>query len=128
MSEILIQYVLILLLVSGLGYLVYLLKDNDINFREDYYGLDYIILGSLSAEEATPENVKKIIRIVSDGVQYVEINYKNSANTFKEQEAIVKSKDTISLIGFKSNIDNDSLKYLTRLAAALLPPTNKVEE
>ncbi|MBU3190771.1 hypothetical protein K9O30_14890 [Clostridium bowmanii] len=128
MSEILIEYVLILLLVSGLGYLVYLLKDNDVNFREDYYGLEYIILGSLSAEEATPENIKKILRIVSDGVQYVEINYKNSANTVKEQEAIVKSKDAISLIGFKSNIDNDSLKYLTRLAVALLPPTNKLEK
>ena len=59
MSEIIIEYVLILSLVSGLGYLVYLLKDNDVNFREDYYGLDYIILGSLSAQEATPENIKK---------------------------------------------------------------------
>ncbi|MGV8982722.1 hypothetical protein [Clostridium sp.] len=126
MSEILIQYVLILLLVAGLGYLVYLLRDNDINFREDYYGLDYVILGSLSAEESTAEITKKILRIISDQVQYVEINYKNSANTFKEQEAIEKSKETISLMNFKSKIDNDSLKYLIRLAVALLPPTNKV--
>ena len=58
----------------------------------------------------------------------MEINYKNSENTFKEEEAIVKSKNAISLIGFEGNIDNDSLKYLTRLAVALLPPTNKVEE
>ena len=128
MSEIFIQYVLILLLVIGLGYLIYLLRDSDINFREDYYGLEYVILGYLSAQEATTENVKKIIRAISDGVQYAESNYRNSENIFKEQEAINKAKETIRSINLKSNIDNDSLKYLTRLAAALLPPTNKVVE
>ena len=128
MVEIIIQYVLIVLLVTGLGYLVYLLKDKDINIKDDYFGLAYVILGSLAAGEATPENVKKIIRIISDAVQYVETNYKNGENIFKEEKAIKMAKDAISLLGFQSNIDGESLKYLIRLAAALLPPTNKIVE
>ena len=125
MVEIVIQYVLILLLVSGLGYLVYLLKDKDINLKEDYFGLAYVILGGLSASESTPENAKRIIRIVSGVVQYIESNYKNSENTFKEEKAINMAKDAIGLLNFQSNIDTESLKYLIRLAAAILPATNK---
>ena len=125
MVEIIIQYVLILLLVTGLGYLVYLLKDKDINIKEDYFGLAYVILGGLSASESTPENVKRIIRIVSGVVQYIEANYKNSENTYKEEKAINMAKDAIGLLNFQSNIDTESLKYLIRLAAAILPATNK---
>jgi hypothetical protein len=119
--EIILQYILILLLVTGLGYLVYLLSDKDINIVDDYFGLAYVILGSLSDDEATVYNVKKIIRIISKTVQYVETNYKNSENTFKEAEAIKIAKHAIYLLNFKSNIDDESLRYLVRLAATLLP-------
>jgi len=125
MVEIIIQYVLIVLLVTGLGYLAYLLKDKDLNLKDDYFGLAYIILGSLSASESTPENAKKIIRIVSKAVQYVETNYRNSENALKEEEAIKIAKDDTSLLDFQINVDDESLKYLVRIAAALLPPTNK---
>ena len=128
MTEIIIQYTLIVLLVIGLGYLVYLLRDKDIDIKDDYFGLANVILGSLIASEATPENVKKIIRVVSGAVQYVEANYKNSENTFKEEVAIKMAKDASSLLNFQSKIDSESLKYLIRLAAALLPPTNKEHE
>ncbi|MBZ9688133.1 hypothetical protein G9F72_017505 [Clostridium estertheticum] len=128
MIEIVIQYVLILLLVLGLGYLVYLLKDKDINIQEDYFGLAYVILGGLSASEATRENEKRIIKIVSAVVQYVESNYKNSENAFKEEKAIKMAKNAIGLLNFQSNIDSESLKYLVRLAAAILPTTDKIIE
>lgn len=129
MVEIIVQYVLIVLLVTGLGYLVYLLKDNGMIIKDDYFGFAYVILGSLLASEATPENLKAIIRIVSAAVRYVETNYKNSENTFKEEEAIRMAKKDISLLSFQNNIDDESIKYLTRLAAAALPPTNKeIEE
>lgn len=129
MVEIIIQYVLVVLLVTGLGYLVYLLKDKGINIKEDYFGFAYIILGSLLASEATPQNIKLIIRIVSAAVKHVETNYKNSENTFKEEEAIRMAKNDIALLGFQNRIDDESIKYLTRLAAASLPPTNKkIEE
>jgi hypothetical protein len=126
--EIIIQYVLIVILVTGLGYLVYLLKDKGINIKEDYFGFAYVILGSLLASEATPQNIKLIIRIVSAAVKYVETNYKNSENTFKEGEAIRMAKNDIELLGFQNRVDDESIKYLTRLAAASLPPTNKVIE
>ncbi|MFT5873577.1 MAG: hypothetical protein ACI8WT_002524 [Clostridium sp.] len=125
MADIIIQYVLIVLLVTGLGYLAYLLKDRDINIKDDYFGLANVILGSLVDSESTPENAKKIIRIISKAVQYVETNYKNSENTFKEEEAIKLTKDDLRLMNFESNIDGESIKYLIRLAAAVLPPTNK---
>lgn len=125
MVEIITQYVLIVLLAMGLGYLAYLLKEKGINIKDDYFGLDYIILGSLTALESTPENAKTIIRIVSKAVQYVETNYKNSENTLKEEEAIKIVKEGTSLLNFQKNVDDESVKYLIRLAAALLPPTNK---
>ncbi|MGH4050955.1 MAG: hypothetical protein ACREVX_06325 [Clostridium sp.] len=125
MVEIIIQYVLIILLVAGLAYLAYLLKDKDINLKEDYFGLAYIILGSLATNESTPENAKKIIRIVSKAVQFVENNYRNSENTFKEKEAIKIAKGWTTSLNFQINVDDESLKYLVRIAAALLPPTNK---
>jgi len=128
MVDIILQYVLILLLVVGLGYLVYLLKDKDINLQEDYYGLAYVILGGLSASEASPENEKRIIRIVSGMVQYVEENYKNSENGFKEDKAINMITNAIELLNFQSNIDTESLKHLVRLATAMLPATNKIIE
>ena len=128
MVEIIIKYVLIVLLVIGLGYLAYLLKDKDKNFKDDYFGFDYIILGSLTVSESTPENAKTIIRIISEAVRYVEINYSNSENALKEEEAIKRTKDSVSDLSFKNNIDDESLKHLIRLAAALLPPTNKIIE
>ena len=129
MVEIIIQYVLIVLLVTGLGYLVYLLKDKGMNIKDDYFGFAYVILGSLLAIDATPQNAKIIIRIVSTAVRFVETNYKNSENTFKEKEAIRMAKNDIRLLNFQNNIDDESLRYLTRLAAASLPPTNKkIEE
>lgn len=128
MLEIIIQYVLVVLLVIGLGYLVYLLKDRDVNLKDDYFGFAYVILGGLSADESTPETVKKIIRIISNAVQYVETNYKDSDNILKEEEAISMAVEAISLLEFKSSIDVESLRYLIRVAAALLPATNKTIE
>jgi hypothetical protein len=125
MVEIIIQYILIVILVIGLGYLAYLLKDKNLNTKDDYFGLANVVLGSLSASEYTPENVKKVIRIISKAVQFVETNYKNNENTLKEKEAIKIAKEGTNLLNFQINVDEESLKYLVRIAAALLPPTNK---
>jgi hypothetical protein len=125
MVEIIIQYILIVLLVIGLGYLAYLLKDKNQNIKDDYFGLANVILGSLSASEFTPQNAKIIIRIISKAVQFVETNYRNSENTLKEKEAIKIAKEGTNSLSFNINVDEESLKYLVRIAAALLPPTNK---
>jgi len=124
MVEIIIQYILILLLVIGLGYLVYLLKDNEVNIVDDYYGLNYVILGSLSEGESTAENVKQIIRTISQTVEYVETNYSCEDNKFKEEKAIKMAKNATNLLCFQGNIDDESIKYLVRLAVALSTSTN----
>ncbi|MBU3157003.1 hypothetical protein [Clostridium estertheticum] len=126
MVEIIIQYILIVLLVMGLAYLAYLLKDKDSNLKDDYFGFASVILGSLTTSESTPENAKTILRIISQVVQNIETNYRNSDNALKEEKAIQLAKDATSLLGFKKNIDGESLKYLIRVAAALLPATNKM--
>ncbi|MBU3159093.1 hypothetical protein KPL37_04880 [Clostridium frigoris] len=126
MAEIIIQYVLIVFLVIGLGYLAYLLKDKDNNLKDDYFGFASVILGSLANSESTPANAKIILRIISQVVQFVETNYKNSDNALKEEKAIQLAKDSTSVLSFKDNIDSESLKYLIRVAVALLPPTNKI--
>ncbi|MBU3202148.1 hypothetical protein LL037_20105 [Clostridium estertheticum] len=126
MVEIIIQYVLIVLLVMGLAYLAYLLKDKDSNLKDDYFGFASVILGCLTTSESTPENAKIILRIISQVVQNIETNYRNSDNALKEEKAIQLAKDATSLLGFKKNIDGESLKYLIRVAAALLPATNKM--
>ena len=126
MEEIIIQYVLIVLLVLGLGYLAYLLKEKGINLKDDYFGFASVILGSLAASESTPETAKIILRIVSQAVKYVEINYRNSENDFKEEKALQLAQESTNLLSCKKDIDGESLKCLIRVAAALLPPTNKV--
>ena len=125
MVEVIIKYVLIALLVMGLGYLAYLLKDKDINLKNDYFGFASVILGSLSTSESTPENEKIILRIITEAVKYVEVYYKNSENALKEEKAVELAKESTSSLGFKKNIDGESLKCLIRIAAAVLPATNK---
>ena len=124
MVQIIIQYLLVILLVVGLGYLAYLLKDKKINIKDDYFGLAYAILSTLQSDEATNANVKKIIRAVAEGVKFVEDNYKNADNSVKEDEALKLIRESIDALGFKSPIDESSIRYLIRIAASMLPPTH----
>lgn len=125
MLEIILQYVLIVLLVVGLGYLIYLFKDKGFSIKEDYFGISYSILSMLAVQEETPENIKKILRVVSEVVSYVEANYKNEENTVKEEKALKLARDAVKALNFKSEVSDDSIIYLIRLACAFLPPTHK---
>lgn len=124
MTQLIIQYVLIVLLVVGLSYFVFLLKDKDIKVNEDYFGIAYTILGFLKISEATSENVKKILRIVSEAVNYVEVNYKDEDNFIKEEKALVLARETLGALDFKNEIPDENLRQLIRLSAVFLPPTN----
>lgn len=125
MTYIIIQYVLVTLLVVGVGYLLYLLREKDPKFKEDYFGITYSILSSIDDKEGTAENVKKILRAVSEIVLYVENNYKNEDNKVKEDKAVQFSKEALKELRLRKTIDDDSIRYIIRLSAALLPPTNK---
>jgi len=125
MEYIILQYVSIVLLVVGLGYLLYLLKEKECKFNEDYFGITYSILRTLTDTEITSENVKKILRIVSKIVLNIEDNYKDENNKVKEDKALQLAREALKELKFKRNIDDDSIRYMIRLAAALLPATNK---
>lgn len=124
MTQLIIQYVLIVLLVVGLSYFVFLLKDKDIKLSEDYFGIAYTILGFFQINEATPENVKKILRIVSEAVNYVEVNYKDEENFIKEEKALVLAREALGALDFKNKIPDENLRQIIRLSVAFLPPTN----
>lgn len=123
MTNIVFQYVLVVVLIAGLSYLVYLVKDKGISVKEDYFGITYMLLKSLNDLEATPEKVKKIIRAISEEVQFIELNYKNEDNTLKEEKALILAKEALEALDFENKIDDESIRYIIRLCAAALPPT-----
>ena len=126
MAQLITQYVLIIFLVLGFAYLIYLLDNRDVIAYDDYFGINYCILNNLVGDEATSENVKKIIRIVSESVRYVEINYKDEENSFKEEKALSHARYAINSLNLSSAIEDESIRYIIRIASACLPPTNKV--
>lgn len=128
MTNIVFQYVLVVVLIAGLSYLVYLVKDKGISVKEDYFGITYMLLKSLNDLEATPEKVKKIIRAISEEVQFIELNYKNEDNTLKEEKALILAKEALEALealDFENKIDDESIRYIIRLCAAALPPTHE---
>lgn len=127
MTYIIIQYVSIALLVVSVGYLLYLLKEKEPKFNEDYFGITYSILSSLGDIEGTSENVKKVLRVISKTVLFIEDNYRNEDNKFKEDTALKIAKESLRELKFRRTIDDDSIRYIIRLTAALLPPTNKLD-
>ena len=127
MTNIVIQYVFIVVLIAGLSYLVYLIKDKGISVKEDYFGMTYMILKSLNDLGATPEKVKKIIRAISEEVQFIELNYKNEDNTLKEEKALILAKEALEALEFENKIDDEAIRYIIRLCAAAMPPTHEEE-
>lgn len=125
MTELIIQYVFIVFLVVGTVSLIYFLKEKGIIRNGDYFGITYTILGMLDGREATNENVKKILRAVSSAVQFVEENFNNEGNSVKEEKAVEMAKEALKVYNFKSDISDESIRYIIRLTCALLPPTNK---
>lgn len=126
MAYIIIQYVSVALLVVSVGYLLYLLKEKEPKFNEDYFGITYSILSSLGDIEGTSENVKKVLRVISKTVLFTEDNYRNEDNKFKEDTALKIAKESLRELKLRRTIDDDSIRYIIRLSAALLPPTNKL--
>jgi len=126
MTQLITQYLLIIFLILGFVYLIYLLNDRGTKNIDDYFDINYYILSTLEFSEATPENVKKIIRIVSESVSYVEVNFKDEENSFKEEKALTIARSAIDALNYTSTIEDESIKYLIRIACVFLPPTNKI--
>jgi hypothetical protein len=112
------------MLVLGVGYLLYLLKDRGTIIKEDYYGIAVSIFSVRDDNEWAPQNVKKILREVSKAVNFVELNFKNEDNELKQEKALEMVKGSISALNLKTEIPDESIIYIIRLCTALLPPTH----
>ena len=121
MSTLILEYVLIVLLVLGVGYLIYLLKDRGTIIKEDYYGITGSILSMLEDKEASQVNVKSILREVSKAVSFVELNFKNEDNEIKQEKALEMARNSILELNLSTEIPDESIIYIIRLSTALLP-------
>lgn len=128
MKEILLQYMLIIFLVIGIGYLLYLLKDRGMELYEDYFGLTYAILNTLQSDERGTQNIKRILRIVGEVVRFIEIEYFNEPNEKKEMEAVKLVHELLEEAGFESPIDEQSIRYIIRISSAMLPCKAEISE
>ncbi|WP_142414765.1 hypothetical protein [Hathewaya massiliensis] len=128
MKEILLQYMLIIFLVIGIGYLLYLLKDRGMELYEDYFGLTYAILNTLQSDERGRQNIKRILRTVGEAVRFIEIEYFNESNEKKETEAVKLVYELLQEDGFESPIDEQSIRYIIRISSAMLPCKKEIAE
>jgi hypothetical protein len=119
MTELIIQYVLIVLLVLAIAYFIYFLKEKGVIRDDDYYGITYTILAQLENHEATRDNVKKILRAATAAVQFVEKIYAGEEAKIKEEKAVALAKEAIRGLNIQSELGERSLRYLIRLACAL---------
>ena len=123
--QIVVQYLLVVILIVGLGYLVYLLKEKGVSIKDDYFGIANTILANLADADATPENIKNVLRSAESAVQYVETNYKLEDNQVKEDKALELAKNAISTLNLTAPISDEDIRKIIRLCCALMPPTNK---
>lgn len=124
MIEIILQYLLVIFLVVAVAYLIYLLKDKDNIESDNLFNLEGALQDIFDRQENTSENIKKLLRIVSVAIQYVEINFRHEDNAVKEEKALLIAKEELEGLNFKSNIDDEVIRYLIRIGCAILPPTN----
>lgn len=128
MKEVLLQYMLIVFVVVGIGYLLYLIKDRGIQLYEDYFGLSYAILNTLQSDEKGKENSKIILRIVGEVVRFIELEYFDEPNDKKETEAVKLVYELLKEAGFESPIDEKSIRYIIRTCSAMLPSKKEIKE
>ena len=124
MLEIIVQYILLVSIVLGISYFVYLLKEKDAKIKEDCYSIASNFL-KLEEDEDTEENIKKILRVIGEAVIFVEENFKTDYNNIKEEKALVISKELIGNLNLKSTISDKAIKHIIKLICAILPSADK---
>ncbi|OPJ60847.1 hypothetical protein [Clostridium oryzae] len=119
MTALILQYVLLVFFILAIAYFIFFLKEKGIIRSNDYYGITYTILYQLENNEASTENVKRILRAVANAVDFVEKNYKTDNNKIKEEKALAYSRELIRDLKLTSEIGDRSLRFIIRLACAL---------
>ena len=125
MLQTILQYLFIIALVVGVVYFFYLIKEKGENIDENYFGITYSILDTLLGKELTYENVKSILRIVSQSVYYVEINMKEFEDQKKEDIALSMIIESVKKIDLRHPLSDNSIRYLIRLSCGFMITTKK---
>jgi len=115
-------YLFIVALVVGFVYFFYLIKEKGENIDENYFGITYSILDTLLGKELTYENVKCILRIVSDCVYKVEINMKELEDQKKENIALSMIIEAIKKLDLRYPLSDKNIRYLIRLSCGFQHP------
>ena len=115
-----LEYSLIMLFAIGFVYFLYHIKERNENIDENYFGITYSILDTLLGKELTYENVKNILRIVSETVNYVEINMKELDDQKKEEVALSMIIESVKKLDLRYPLSHNSIRYLIRLACGFM--------
>ncbi|GAA0125593.1 hypothetical protein [Clostridium senegalense] len=121
----LVQALLIILVVLAIGILVGLLKKKNIILDDKFLNFGYTIIDMLDELGVADENTKKILRIIMDGVRYVEENFNNMSNPVKEETALNVVKENLENINGIEKLTEEDIKTLIRLSAILLGESEK---
>lgn len=124
----LVQALLIILVVLALGIIVGLLRKREIVPNDKFLNFGYNILSMLEELGVADENTKKILRIIMEGVRYVEENFNNMSNPVKEETALNVVKDNLKDLNGIENLTDEELKTFIRLSAILLGESKKEEK
>lgn len=120
MLQTILQYLFIVALVVGFVYFFYIIKEKGENIDKNYFGITYSILDTLLGKELTYENVKGILRIVSESVYYVEINMKELEDQKKENIALSMIIESVKKIDLRYPLSETSIRYLIRLSCGFM--------
>ena len=112
-------------LVIGLVYFFYLIKEKGENIDENYFGITYSILDTLLGKELTYDNVKSILRIVSECVNYVETKMKEFEDQKKEEMALSMIIESVKKINLRHPLSDNSIRYLVRLSCGFMITVKK---
>ncbi|MBC8061465.1 MAG: hypothetical protein H7Y18_12480 [Clostridiaceae bacterium] len=124
MLQTILPFLFFVALVVGFVYFFYLIKEKGENIDENYFGITYSILDTLLGKELTYENVKNILRIVSECVYYVESNMKELEDQKKENIALSMIVESTKKLDLRYPLSDNSIRYLIRLSCGFMIKQN----
>ena len=127
MSGVLVHVLIIITIVLGITGIVLIFKKNNIEPKEKAFENIYTILIMLQSLGFADKETKKNLKLIMEGVKYVEDNFKDSPNNVKENQAFNFIKEQLDILKFDNILSDDDIRTFIRLAVTFLEPTELVE-
>lgn len=125
-SGILGQILVIILLVLITGTIVVISNKKYLISKKELLDESYNILSMLQNLGIADEKTKKILRVIMDGIKYVEVSFNDLPNSVKEETAFNFIKEQLDILNFKDELSDDDIKTFIRLGCIFLGPTTKL--